>query len=163
MVITLADKHREEMFYSNHLSGQTQGGDVLLLSPQQLNTGRKCSMVISLLAKHREEMFYGDHLSSHYSGVRRIYFSRGRNTFEGGQTRARRARKNFLPPLFSFLPPRQNSILPPGQDWQEGGQKTLLYLEKEGETFNNRSLSKPQLTVQFFLMLCFFCTQKLVL
>ena len=59
---------------------------------------------------------------SEISGVRRIHFSRGRNTFEGGQkknqggqTRARRARKNCLPPLFSFLPPRQNSFLPPGR------------------------------------------------
>ena len=31
-----------------------------------------------------------------------------------------------------------------------GGQKTLLYLEKEGETFDNRSLSRSQLTVLFF-------------
>ena len=57
---------------------------------------------------------------------------------------------DFAPPADSILPPLQNSILPPGQDWQEGGQKTLLYLEKEGETFNNRSLSKLQLTVLFF-------------
>ena len=37
-----------------------------------------------------------------------------------------------------------------------GGLKTLLYLEKEGETFNNRSLSKPKLTVLFFLLLYIF-------
>ena len=84
--------------------------------------------------------------------------------------------ENFLPPLFSFLPPPAefdyappaefdfappaefNSAPPaefdstPGAELTRGGggQKTLLYLEKEGETFDNRSLSKPQLTVLFF-------------
>ena len=103
-----------------------------------------------------------------YSGVRRIYFSRGRKKFkggqkkiQGGQTHARRARKNFLPPLFFFCPPGRIQFCPPwGRTDKRWGQKTLLYLEKEGETFNNRSLSKSQLTVLFFLTLC---TQKPVL
>ena len=50
-------------------------------------------------------------------------------------------RSETLPPRQnSILPPLQNSILPLGQNRQEGVQKTLLYLEKEGETFNKRSL-----------------------
>ena len=77
----------------------------------------------------------------------------GRKKMGGGRI----TRNFFLLPLFSFLPPRQKSILPPrqnsilplGQNRQERGQKTLFYLEKEGETFNNRSLSKPELTVLF--------------
>ena len=76
------------------------------------------------------------------SGVRRIYFSRGRNFCQGGQkkknqrgqTRALRERIFFLAPSFfllplwqnSILPPWQNSILPMGQNRQEGEQKTLL-------------------------------------
>ena len=85
----------------------------------------------------------------HFSGLRRIYFSRGRKKYQVEQ------KKNQVgqnpPHLKKILPPRQNSILPLGQNRQEGGQKTLLYLEKEGETFYDRSLSNPQLTVLFFL------------
>ena len=105
------------------------------------------------------------------SGVRRIYFSRGRNTFEGGQKKNQGGRlaKNFCPPVFFSAPPAEFNSAPPAEftsappaeftsappaefDFSPGaeltkerggrGQKTLLYLEKEGETFNNRSLSK---------------------
>ena len=40
---------------------------------------------------------------------------------------------------------------PPAEQTRGGGKKTLLYLEKERETFNDRSLSNPQLTLLFFL------------
>ena len=46
---------------------------------------------------------------------------------------------------------RKKFSAPGAEQTRGGGQKTLLYLEKEGETFNDRSLSNPQLTVQFFL------------
>ena len=40
----------------------------------------------------------------------------------------------------------------PGAEQTRGGAEnlTLLYLEKEGETFNDRTLSNPKLTVLFF-------------
>ena len=102
-------------------------------------------------------------------GVTSFFFRQGRIKKQGGQkkkqvgqNRARRARKIFLPPLFYFLPPRQNSILPLGQNRQQGGQKTLLYLEKEGETLNNRSLSKPQLTVLFFMSAMHFLIGQVI-
>ena len=101
------------------------------------------------------------------SGVRRIYFSRGRNKFEGeGEIRGGRLapegrKKFFCPPCFLFCPLGRIRFCPPGRikfcpPWdrtdKRRGQKTLLYLEKEGETFNNRSLSKSQLTVLFFFL-----------
>ena len=87
------------------------------------------------------------------AGAEKI-FRGGRKKNQGGQTQfSCPPRQNqFCPPRQNLiLPPRQNSILPLGQNRQEGGQKTLLYLEKEGETFNDRSLSNPELTVLLFL------------
>ena len=99
----------------------------------------------------------------------RIYLRRGRNKFLegaetnfreeekklwGGQNCGRRAYIIFCPPP---PPPRQNSILLPQAKFDSalkgggGRQKSLLYLEKEWETYKSIALSKPQLTVLFFV------------
>ena len=71
------------------------------------------------------------------SGVSRIY-QQGQKKNLGRQNRARSAQ------FFSSAPtPYYFS----GAEQTRGGLITLLYLEKEGGTSNNRSLSKPQLTV----------------
>ena len=74
-------------------------------------------------------------------------FRRGRKKIRGG----RLAKKNSAPPVFFSAPPAEFNSAPGAEQTKGGGQKTLLYLEKEGETFNDRSLSNPQLTVLFFL------------
>ena len=68
----------------------------------------------------------------------------------GAESRPKGAKKFSVPPYFFSAPPAEFDSAP-GAEQTTGGQKTLLYLEKEGETFNNRSLSKPQLTVLFFM------------
>ena len=70
-------------------------------------------------------------------------FQRGAEKRSGGADLSPKGAENFSapPPCFFFCPsakfdsapPRQNSILPLGQNRQEGGQKTLLYLEKSRE------------------------------
>ena len=83
----------------------------------------------------------------------------GRKKIRGGRLAPEGREKFFCPPCFLFCPAGRIRFCPPGRirfgprgrtDKRGGGQKTLLYLEKEGETFNHRSLSKPQLTVLFF-------------
>ena len=51
------------------------------------------------------------------------------------------------PPFFSAPPAEFDSA--PGAEQTRVGQKTLSYLEKEGETFNNRSLRKTQTNCPF--------------
>ena len=100
-----------------------------------------------------------------------------RKTIRGGRLAPEGGEKNFCPPCYLFCPPGRIRLCPPGRNRfcppgrfnsttpaefdsalgaeltrGGGGQKTLLYLEKEGEKFDIRSLSK--LTVLFFLTLC---------
>ena len=66
------------------------------------------------------------------------FISRGRKKNLGRQNRARSAQFfSSSPTLYYFS----------GAEQTRGGLIILLYLEKEGGTSNNRSLSKPQLTV----------------
>ena len=70
------------------------------------------------------------------------------------------AKKISAPPCYFSAPPAEfNSA--PGAEQTRRGQKTLLYLEKEGETFNDRSLSNPQLTVLFFVTLYIFSLDRI--
>ena len=50
----------------------------------------------------------------------------GQKTFLGGGQKINQGGAES-PPLFLFLPPWQNSILPLGQNRQDGGQKTFVY------------------------------------
>ena len=86
--------------------------------------------------------------------------------FRGGRLAPEGREKIFCPPCFVFCPPPAEFDSAPPAEYDSapsaefnsapraeqtiGGQKTLLYLEKEGETFNDRSFNNPQLTVLFF-------------
>ena len=52
-----------------------------------------------------------------------IFFRGCRKIIRGGQTRARRARKNCLPPLFFFCPPGRIQFCPCGRTDKRGGGK----------------------------------------
>ena len=54
-------------------------------------------------------------------------FRGGRKKIRGGRIAPEGREKFFCPPCFCFCPPQQNSILPRGQNRQEGGQKTFVY------------------------------------
>ena len=60
-----------------------------------------------------------------YSGVRRIYFSRGRKLFLGGaESRPKEAKKISAPPVFVSAPPAEFDSAP-GAEQTRGGAENL--------------------------------------
>ena len=79
------------------------------------------------------------------AGAEKI-FRGGRKNNRGGRLAHEGREKIFCPPCF-FLPPPAEFNSAPGAEQTRGGVEN----KKEGETFYDRSLSHPQLTVLFYL------------